>query len=156
MLAGATIEAIPVLTDTQDTGFDFTVYTGDLVSHDSENQLSQAYVEYTETVMYGLFKKALNAGPVYAALGNHDSYNQAQDAPHGLPGELNSQFSWNYDHVASLWEEEGWISQSVAQLARAHYAGYMVRRQDGLRVITLNTDLCTCPFLNRLLVPSHV
>jgi sphingomyelin phosphodiesterase len=27
------------------------------------------------------------------------------------------------------------------QLARAHYAAYMVKRTDGLRIITLNTDM---------------
>lgn len=26
--------------------------------------------------MYDLFKRMLGSGPVYAALGNHDSYNQ--------------------------------------------------------------------------------
>jgi len=28
-------------------------------------------------------------------------------------------------------------------MARAHYAAYMVKRVDGLRIITLNTDMCT-------------
>jgi sphingomyelin phosphodiesterase len=27
--------------------------------------------------MYDLFKRMLGSGPVYAALGNHDSYNQS-------------------------------------------------------------------------------
>ena len=27
-------------------------------------------------MMYDLFKRTLGSGPVYAALGNHDSYNQ--------------------------------------------------------------------------------
>jgi sphingomyelin phosphodiesterase len=40
-LAAAALEAIPVLTGTQNTGFAFTVFTGDLVSHEAENQLSQ-------------------------------------------------------------------------------------------------------------------
>jgi hypothetical protein len=35
------LEAIPVLSGTQGTGFAFTVYTGDIVSHDPENQLSR-------------------------------------------------------------------------------------------------------------------
>jgi sphingomyelin phosphodiesterase len=141
-LAAAALEAIPVLTGTTDSGFDFMLYTGDLVSHDAENQLSRDYVTYTETIMYDLFKRMLNAGPVYAALGNHDTYNQAQDAIHALPGGLANQFSWNYDHVSALWEDEGWIDSETAQFAKAHYSAYMVRRQDGLRIITLNTDLC--------------
>jgi len=47
-LAAAALEAIPVLTGTEKTGFSFTVYTGDLVSHDPENQLSWNYVMYAE------------------------------------------------------------------------------------------------------------
>ncbi len=35
------LEAIPALTGTKNTGFAFTVYTGDLVSHDPDNQLSR-------------------------------------------------------------------------------------------------------------------
>ncbi|KAI0715128.1 Metallo-dependent phosphatase-like protein [Earliella scabrosa] len=143
-LVTAALESIPVLTGTRRTGFDFTLYTGDIVSHDPDNQLSRDYVTYTETLVYDLFRRTLGTGPVYAALGNHDSYNQAQDAPHALGGALAQQFSWNYDHVAALWKHEGWIPQSAVDLARAHYAAYMVRRKDGLRVITLNTDLCMC------------
>jgi sphingomyelin phosphodiesterase len=40
-LAASVLEAIPVLTGTEHTGFAWTIYTGDLVSHDSENQLSR-------------------------------------------------------------------------------------------------------------------
>lgn len=40
-LALAALQAIPELTGTQKTGFAFTVYTGDLVSHDPDNQLSR-------------------------------------------------------------------------------------------------------------------
>ncbi|THH33122.1 hypothetical protein EUX98_g1075 [Antrodiella citrinella] len=135
------LESIPALTGTQKAGFDFTVFTGDLVSHDPDNQLSRDYVTYAETVLYDLLKRTLGSGPVYAVLGNHDSYNQAQDAPHTLGGTLASQFSWNYDHLALLWQHEGWLPEAAVALARAHYSAYMVQRQDGLRIITLNTDM---------------
>ncbi|KAJ7269242.1 sphingomyelin phosphodiesterase [Mycena haematopus] len=140
-LVAAAMEAIPALTGTEKTGFAFTVYTGDLVSHDPDNQLSRAYVEYTESLLYDLLRKQLGSGPTYAVLGNHDSYNQAQDAPHMLGGALGSQFSWNYDHLASLWQHEDWLPESAVELAKAHYSAYMVKRQDGLRIISLNTDL---------------
>ncbi|KDR85605.1 hypothetical protein GALMADRAFT_234571 [Galerina marginata CBS 339.88] len=140
-LAMAALEAVPALTGTKGSGFSFTVYTGDLVSHDPDNQLGRAYIEYTETIVYDLFKRMLGTGPVYAALGNHDSYNQAQDAPLSLGGALAQQFSWNYDHVAGLWQFEKWLPNEAVELARAHYAGYMVKRADGLRIITLNTDM---------------
>ena len=47
-LAGAVFEAIPALAGTVDTGFDFSIFTGDLVSHDPNNELSRDYVMYTE------------------------------------------------------------------------------------------------------------
>ena len=68
------------------------------------------------------------------------SFSRAQDAPHSLGGELATQFSWNYDHVAGLWQHEGWLPGSAITLAKAHYGAYMVRRADGLRIITINTD----------------
>lgn len=75
-LALSALQAIPAVTGTNGTSFAWTVYTGDLVSHDPEYQLSREYVEYTETIVYGLFKRMLGSGPVYTALGNHDTYNQ--------------------------------------------------------------------------------
>ncbi|KAF9270730.1 sphingomyelin phosphodiesterase, partial [Marasmius fiardii PR-910] len=141
-LVMAAMEAIPPLTGTRESGFSWTIYTGDMVSHDPDNQLSRDYVQWTETVVYDLFKRMLGSGPVYAALGNHDSYNQAQDAPHSLMKPLADQFSWNYDHVASLWAHEKWLPEAAVQLARAHYASYMVKRSDKLRIVAINTDLC--------------
>ena len=117
----------------------WTIYTGDLVSHDSQNQLSRAYIEYTETSIYQMLKSYIT-GPVFAVLGNHDSNPSAIDGPHSLPGPLGEQFSWNYDHVSSLWEHEGWFNQAEAQQAAIHYAAYSVKTQYGLRIITLNTD----------------
>ena len=37
----AAMEAIPALTQTEDSGFAWTMYTGDLVSHDKEGELSR-------------------------------------------------------------------------------------------------------------------
>jgi predicted phosphodiesterase len=117
----------------------WTIYTGDLVSHDAQNQMSRAYVEYTETSIYDMLKTYIN-GPVFPVLGNHDSSPVAIDGPHSLPGPLGKQFSWNYDHVSALWQQNGWLSPSDAHEAALHYAAYSVKNQYGLRIITLNTD----------------
>jgi hypothetical protein len=121
----------------------WTVYTGDLVSHEPQSELSRAYAEYAETSIYGLLKAYLT-GPVFAALGNHDSNPEAIDAPHNLPGPLGQQQSWNYDHVAGLWQHEGWIDAKTAAQAKTHYAGYSVKNHFGLRVITWNTGERIC------------
>jgi hypothetical protein len=85
-----------------------------------------------------MFKKYLT-GPVFAALGNHDSSPENIDAPHSLPGRLGEQFSWNYRHLAGLWQHEGWISNQTAVEARTHYGGYSIKTHFGLRVISFNT-----------------
>jgi len=137
----AALQSVPVLTGTEETGFDFTIYTGDLVSHDPSQQLSKQYTVYSETVLYDLLKTQINSGPVYAVLGNHDTYNEAQNSPYNIGPELAGQFNWDYDHLAALWEYEGWLSEETAQQARTHYSAYSVQRLDGLRIITLNTDM---------------
>ena len=138
----ATLQAIAPLTGTgphDKSSIAWTIYTGDLVSHDSQNQLSRAYTEYAEVSVYDLFKEYIGS-PVFPVLGNHDSNPEAIDAPHSFPGPLGQQFSWNYDHVASLWQHNGWISSTVANEARLHYGAYSVLNQYGLRIITMNTD----------------
>jgi len=83
--------------------------------------------------------KSYVTGPVFAALGNHDSNPANIDAPHSLPGPLGEQQSWNYDHVAGLWKHEGWIDEEAAKTARTHYGAYSIKNQYGLRIISFNT-----------------
>ncbi|PCH42293.1 sphingomyelin phosphodiesterase [Wolfiporia cocos MD-104 SS10] len=136
----AAMQAVPVVTGTEESGFNFTIYTGDLVPHDPANELSRAFTVYSETVLYDLIKRLIKTGPVYAVPGNHDTYNEAQNSPYNIGHGLTDQFNWDYDHLAALWELEEWLSPETAQQARTHYAAYSVQRQDGLRIITLNTD----------------
>ena len=137
----AALQAVGPLTGTggSNGSLGWTLYTGDLASHDPQNQLSQAYVEYAELSIFSMFKKFLT-GPVFAALGNHDTSPVAMDAPHTLPGNLSQEFSWNYDHVADLWQHEGWIGPAAAAEARTHYGGYSIKNHYGLRIISFNTD----------------
>jgi hypothetical protein len=137
----AALQAVAPLTGTNAKNpLGWTVYTGDLVSHDPQSELSRAYTEYAETSIYGMFKSYLT-GPVFAALGNHDSNPEAIDGPHTLPGPLGQQQSWNYEHVAGLWKHEGWIDEEAAAEARTHYGVYSIKNQYGLRIITFNTGM---------------
>lgn len=86
-----------------------------------------------------MLKSYIN-GPVFPVLGNHDSNPEAIDGPHSLPGPLGQQFSWNYDHVADLWQHNGWLNSTEASQAAIHYAAYSIKNHYGLRIITLNTD----------------
>ncbi|KAG2064684.1 hypothetical protein BDR04DRAFT_1034592, partial [Suillus decipiens] len=147
-LITSVLEAIPPLTGTELTGFNFTLFTGDLLSHDPDNEQSRALNEYSEVVLYGLFKRMLGPGPTYATLGNHDTCLPDLASPLSLGGTLGQQFSWLYDHVTALWEQEGWLPEASVEFSRAHYAAYMVKRADGLRIISLDTNLCEAKWSN--------
>ncbi|KAF9236005.1 sphingomyelin phosphodiesterase [Melanogaster broomeanus] len=136
------MQAIPPLTGTEGTGFNFSIFTGDLTSHDTDNQYSRAYVEYAEVMVYNLLKKFLGPAPVYATVGNHDTYVQFQMIPYAMGGYLGKQFNWLYDHISSMWSYEGWLPSESVEFSRTHYAAYTVKRPDGLRVISLDTDIC--------------
>ena len=122
--------------------FAWSIYTGDLVSHDEQNQLSRNYTLYAETTLYHMIKSYIPSGPIFPVLGNHDSNPEAIDSPHSLPGVLGQQQSWNYDHVSMLWQHNDWISSEAAAEARMHYAAYSINhpKYPKLRIITLNTD----------------
>ncbi|KAF7588362.1 hypothetical protein BBP40_005791 [Aspergillus hancockii] len=141
-LALAALEAVGPLTGT-DKGKNplaFSLYTGDLVSHDDPStQVDRAYTQYTETSVYGMLKSYLS-GPVFAALGNHDTSPENIESPHSLPGPLGQQQSWNYDHVTGLWRHEGWIDEKAVQEAKLHYGAYSIKTHYRLRIITFNTD----------------
>lgn len=136
----AALQAVGPLTGTsKDDPLAWTIYTGDLVSHDSQEELSRLYVEYAEDSLYYLFKEYLHT-PVFPVLGNHDTNPEAIDAPHSMPGQLGQQMSWNFEHVSALWKHNGWIDDAAAAEARLHYGAYSIKNHYGLRMITFNTD----------------
>lgn len=137
----AALQAVGPLTGTsKDDPLAWTIYTGDLVSHDSQTQLSRAYTEYAESAVFGHLFKTYLTGPVFPVLGNHDTNPEAIQAPHSLPGPLGKQMSWNHEYVSALWRHEGWISEEAAKQARLHYGAYSIKNQYGLRMITFNSD----------------
>ncbi|KAK5451412.1 hypothetical protein LTS15_008176 [Exophiala xenobiotica] len=122
----------------------FSIFTGDLVSHDPEDALSSEYVAYEEEITFQVFKRMLGETPVYAALGNHDTLPVGFNTQHSMnPDPTNSSSNihqWNYDLVSSLWSEHSWLNDSEADFARTHYGAYATTTAQGLRVISLNSD----------------
>ncbi|KAF7190314.1 Sphingomyelin phosphodiesterase 2 [Pseudocercospora fuligena] len=137
----AALQAVGPLTGTsKQNPLAWTIYTGDLVSHDPQTELSRAYTEYAEISIYDYMFGHYLTGPVFPVLGNHDTNPEAIDAPHSLPGPLGQQMSWNFDHVSALWQHEGWLSKEAANQARLHYGAYSIKNHYGLRMITFNSD----------------
>lgn len=124
------------------SSIDFTIFTGDIVSHDNDDQLSRAYVEYEEMVTYQTFKAQMGNSPIYATLGNHDSLPEAYNTPNSINNSSGPSniFSWNYQLLSSMWADDGWISNTTAQYAANHYGAYATVTAQGLKIISINTD----------------
>ena len=121
----------------------FTIFTGDIVSHDNDDQLSKAYIEYEEQVTYEVFKAEMGKSPIYPTLGNHDSLPEAYNTPNNIfPGAngINNALAWNYELLSSLWLADGWINSSEADYAATHYGAYVQQAAPGLRIISINSD----------------
>ena len=75
----AALESIPTLTNTVNTGFAWTLYTGDLVSHDPDNQLSRFVLSLSSTrerssFFTGVMLNMLRYSAFKLHLINHPSY----------------------------------------------------------------------------------
>jgi sphingomyelin phosphodiesterase len=141
-LALSAFTDMPQFIDMHD--LDFTIFTGDIVSHDAADLISQAYVSYVEATTFKVLKRMLDDTPVYTALGNHDSQPVGFNTPHVMdPNPSNSSsnvLQWNYDLVSSLWSGHSWLNDTEAEFARSHYGAYATTTSGGLRIISLNGD----------------
>ena len=140
-LALSSFESMHQFFDLKDVSF--TIFTGDIVSHDNDDQLSRAYIEYEEKVTYAVFKAEMGQIPIYPTLGNHDSLPEAYNTPNNIKpngGGQNNALSWNYDLLSGLWEQDGWITGAEATHASKHYGAYAHTTAEGLRIISINTD----------------
>lgn len=122
------------------------IFTGDIVSHDQADQESRALIEYEETIAYQTFKAQLGSIPVYATLGNHDTYPSGFNEPNSFRNDSQpNEFAWNYELVSSLWQQEGWANTSTAAYAASHYGAYATTTKEGLKIISINTDFWYTP-----------
>lgn len=102
-LALSSFNSMPTFFDMNE--IHWSIFTGDIVSHDNDDQLSRAYVEYEETVTYEVFKARLGSIPVYPTLGNHDSLPEAfntQNALNPNSSLTSNAMSWNYELLSSM------------------------------------------------------
>ncbi|EMC96490.1 hypothetical protein BAUCODRAFT_24254 [Baudoinia panamericana UAMH 10762] len=124
----------------------FAIFTGDIVSHDRTNQESQALTSYEEQIAYDTFKAQLGNIPVYATLGNHDSWPSGFNEPNGFRNDsLPNEMSWNYQLVSAAWQKEGWLDEVAAYYAATHYGAYATTTSSGLRIISINSDFWYTP-----------
>ncbi|KAG0669573.1 hypothetical protein C6P45_003563 [Maudiozyma exigua] len=137
-LINSTLNSIVNYSQKKNLSFEFTIFTGDMLSHDLGKRMSYESTMESEIRVMSDLKAKLGAKPVYSVLGNHDSYPYAEMAPEKY-GFFN-KFSSNLEMMSNMWEDFGWLNPGQAQQARTHYSGYAVETTLGLKVISLNSN----------------
>ncbi|OAP58414.1 hypothetical protein AYL99_07504 [Fonsecaea erecta] len=142
-LALSALIEMPAFVDMDELAF--SIFTGDIVSHDPEDLLSHDYVSYEEEVTFKVFKRLMgDTIPVYAALGNHDTLPVGFNTPRSMDPDPTNRTSnilqWNYDLLSSLWSGHAWLNDTEAEFARTHFGAYATTTAQGLRVISINSD----------------
>lgn len=118
--------------------FDFGVFTGDMVSHDTDRFLSLSLTLQSEHECYYQMKKHLGDLPIYPTFGNHDSFPYAQMAQN--ESGFAQEFEWNTDLSARMWKDYNWINEDQEEQARHTYGSFAVTTKSGLRVISMDSN----------------
>ena len=89
------------------SSIDFTIFTGDIVSHDNDDQFQQSICRIRRNGHLSDIQGTNGKEPIYPTLGNHDSLPEAFNTPNSIADGSNI-FSWNYQllsrsHVAIRW-----------------------------------------------------
>lgn len=110
---------------------DFLFWTGDNPPHDIWEQSREENLNASKLVADELLQ-AMGNVPVYAAIGNHESF--PTDQFEGPPYD-----DWLYGSLAEYWTQ--WLTPEANKTLQ--YAGYYTQLiAPGLRVIALNTQYC--------------
>ncbi|KAM9910961.1 hypothetical protein OXX69_003981 [Metschnikowia pulcherrima] len=121
--------------------FEFSLFTGDIVDHDVIH-CDANVTKFAEIRSYKIMKHFLQDIPIYATLGNHDTFPYGQLAPHSLNNGTfdESTYHWNEEELAELWVNNGWFKESEKANISQHYAGFSTTTSRGLKVISLNSN----------------
>lgn len=121
----------------KDANFEFSIFTGDLVDHDKIHCTPNVTKE-AEILGFAIMKEYLGDIPVFAALGNHDTFPYGQLAPHKY--DTTNAYQYNADLMSQIWTRDGWLDESEQAEVRDHYSGFATETRRGLKVIALNSN----------------
>lgn len=121
----------------QDKKFEFSLFTGDVVDHDSIHCTPEVTKE-AETLTFGIMKEYLQGIPIFPSLGNHDTFPYGQIAPRKY--DRNNSYQYNVELMSEIWVNNDWIPQADKNQIIDHYSGFAVNTTQGLKVIALNSN----------------
>ncbi|GME75171.1 unnamed protein product [Ambrosiozyma monospora] len=138
ILINSSLHSIADFQSANNLTFDFSIFTGDLVDHDELKYTGYQMTVDSEEIVFRDIKQKLQDIPVYAVMGNHDTFPYGEIASE--KSGFSNMFDWNAELMAEMWYDFEWLDAEEAQLVRTHYTGFSVTTKRGLKVISLNSN----------------
>lgn len=119
--------------------FEFALFTGGVVGHSDRIFVDKESVLEAQEFVYRNIQLYLPQVPVFPAIGVRDGFPMNQ-----LPqNELTESYLYqcNFDFLADLWQELGWLDLESAKEVRYNHFGYSLVTDRGLKIISLNSNV---------------
>eukprot|EP00026_Physarum_polycephalum_P006279 Phypoly_transcript_06321.p1 GENE.Phypoly_transcript_06321~~Phypoly_transcript_06321.p1 ORF type:complete len:568 (+),score=61.40 Phypoly_transcript_06321:78-1781(+) len=126
----------------------YTIFTGDMPPHDVWD-INRTTALSADAYVINTYIQYLPNIPMYPAIGNHESVPVNEFSPSTVSGQWS--MSWLYDDLAERWNR--WLP--TAALAEVvNFAYYNTQTLDGVRIISMNTNMGCNPLNWFLSFPS--
>jgi len=114
---------------------DYSIFTGDVPAHYVWSITREQALD-TFDYVYNTYKKYLPHVPLYPVIGNHEAVPVNEFPYHFIEGQWN--INWLYDRMAKLWQD--WLDPDALETER--FGGYYtIKTKDGVRIVSLNTQM---------------
>lgn len=139
LLLNSTIQCIRDLHQNH-LSFEFALFTGGTVDHSDRSFMSRDKNIESQETSYRILKHYLDTVDVIPTFGTRDIFPMNQLPQKNLTENSNS-YQWQFDFLADLWLELGWIDHDVSKQIRYNQVGYSMITKRGLKIISLNSNV---------------
>ncbi|KAL6451168.1 asm-2 Sphingomyelin phosphodiesterase 2 [Candida maltosa Xu316] len=120
--------------------FEFALFTGGTVDHSDRSFMSKHKNIKSQETSYRILKHYLDTVDVIPTFGTRDIFPMNQLPQKNLTENSNS-YQWQFDFLADLWSELGWIDHDVSKQIRYSQIGYSLITTRNLKIISLNSNV---------------
>ncbi|KHC33278.1 hypothetical protein MGO_03979 [Candida albicans P76055] len=120
--------------------FEFALFTGGTVDHSDRSFMSKTKNIISQDTSYRILKHYLDTVDVIPTFGTRDIFPMNQLPQKNLTENSNS-YQWQFDFLADLWSELGWIDHESSKQVRYSQIGYSLVTSRGLKIICLNSNV---------------
>ncbi|KAI5964081.1 uncharacterized protein KGF55_002023 [Candida pseudojiufengensis] len=120
--------------------FEFAIFTGGTVDNSDRSYMNKNKNIKSQEISYKILKHYLDDVDVIPTFGTKDIFPINQLPQRNLTGGSND-YQWQFDLVADLWSELGWIDHQTAKQIRYSRTGFTIETKLGLKIISLNSNV---------------